>query len=155
LRLLAAALACAVLLPACNRIGRSSRNAAQPSPSLAQQTDYAELPALGVPMYPGARLARGANGVRAPIPGGNAYLFRIQTRDPAAKVLDFYRGRLRQTELVKGGSPFLVGQTDAGDEVTVVPEERDLGMQSTRGGKIRKLTYTDIMVTVRKMRPVE
>lgn len=130
--------------------GRDERRAERP-PDPLDKDGTPHLEALGLQPFPGAKLAPGESAVRAPIPGGNAYLFRYRVKSQAGPVLDFYERQLRNSRRVKGTPPFIAGRTRYGDTVTVVPDSRTIVVK--RKDKTVTTTYTEILITVRRILP--
>ncbi len=138
-------LLCILLVAGCQRLVRP-----HPSPVVTTRAKP-DMAALHVPVCPGARLAPGENGIAAPLGGGVAYTFRLQVRAEQAQVVAYYMSHLRNVKMFKRGTAVLIGgQTDAGDEVTVVPEERRFRVKR-KDGRTEILTITDFLVTVRKV----
>lgn len=129
---------------------RRERSGSEPTPRRPLTVhELTDLESIGVPVYPGARLARRLNGVPAPIPGGVAYMFHLVTTDPEEKVIAYYMTSLREPVKVTGGAPFVVGRTQGGDEVTVLPEKHEIVIKRGGGRPDVRRTQTEILVTVR------
>lgn len=134
-----------------NGLYRTGLFTSRPQPRVSLSSSTPDLDDLGVPTYPSARLAPGESRVTAPMPGGTAYQFRYRVAASPEDVVKFYERHLRNTSKPSTGSPFVAGRSRFGDVVTVVPDPREIRIR--RNGHERTVTYTEILITVR--RPAE
>jgi len=111
-----------MMAPGCGPRRDGPRTAPGPSAPAIPSDPRAALESLGVEPYPKAEPTAGLNVAVLEIPEGAAHTTSWHTKDPPAKVVAFYRKRLREAVTDKSAVQMVVGSTKSGYGVTVVAE---------------------------------